>query len=222
HKPIPEEVDPESLEVRHDGRWVLAERPTVMVGGELTLEMLDLTSPGAATWYEAPFQVKANSGMLFIDDFGRQRCDARDLLNRWIVPLESGFDFLTFRSGQKALVPFDNVVVFATNLEPASLVDEAFLRRIRYKVEIGDPSPGDYKQIWASVCGRHGIPYSEALVDYVLRKHYRGAGRPLRSCHPRDLLEQLVDLGRYLGERPPLTEALVDRFFGLYFGGIKV
>lgn len=222
HKPIPEELDPENLEVRHDGRWILAERPTVMVGGELTLEMLDLTSPGTATWYEAPFQVKANSGMLFIDDFGRQRCDARDLLNRWIVPLESGYDFLTFRSGQKALVPFDNVVVFATNLEPASLVDEAFLRRIRYKVEIGDPSPEEYKRIWARVCASHGIPYVEALADYVLEKHYRAQGRPLRSCHPRDLLEQLVDLGRYLGARPPLDEALVDRFCGLYFGGITL
>jgi len=207
----------EALDEQYDQRWVVSRRPVVVVGGELTLENLDLTRSDRATWHQAPFQVKANSGVLFIDDFGRQRCNPQELLNRWIVPLESGYDFLTFRSGQKVRVPFDNLVVFATNLDPRSLVDEAFLRRIRYKIEVGDPSVYGYKHIWSRVCARHDIPYVEGLVDYVLQKHYREAGRPLRACHPRDLLEQYVDTGRYLGGRPPLTPELIDRLCEQYF-----
>lgn len=207
----------ETLDEQYDQRWVVSRRPVVVVGGELTLENLDLTRSERATWYQAPFQVKANSGVLFIDDFGRQRCDPQELLNRWIVPLESGHDYMTFRSGQKIRVPFDNLVVFATNLEPKSLVDEAFLRRIRYKIEIGDPSTYAYKHIWSKVCDQHNIPYVEGLVDYVLEKHYRKAERPLRCCHPRDLLEQYVDTGRYLGGRPPLTPELMDRLCEQYF-----
>jgi len=202
---------------RYDERWVLSRRPRVMVGGELSLEMLDLTVTGQATWYEAPFQVKANSGVLFIDDFGRQRCDPQELLNRWIVPLESGYDFLTFRNGQKVRIPFDTLVVFATNLDPKALVDEAFLRRIRYKIEVRDPSVPQYKKIWEQVCERHGIPYEESLVDYLLRKHYSAAHRPLRACHPRDLLEQVVDIARYRGHQPTLNRELLDHLCQLYF-----
>jgi hypothetical protein len=209
--------EPVHGEVRYDPRWVLSRRPRVMVGGELSLETLDLTTTGQATYYEAPFQMKANSGVLFIDDFGRQRCDPQELLNRWIVPLESGFDFLTFRSGQKVRVPFDNLLVFATNLDPKELVDEAFLRRIRYKIEIGDPSPAQYKQIWERTCERHGLPYDGSLVDHLIQQHYVRPGRPLRSCHPRDLLEQVVDIGRYRGQRPALTRALLDELCDLYF-----
>ena len=208
---------PVALDTRYDERWVLSKRPVVTVGGELTLEHLDLTSTREATWYQAPFQVKANSGVLFIDDFGRQRCNPQELLNRWIVPLESGFDFLTFRSGQKVQVEFDTLVVFATNLDPKALVDEAFLRRIRYKIEITDPTVYQYKNIWSNVCAKNGIPYMEGLVDHVIDKHYRKPGRPLRCCHPRDILEQYVDLGRYLGSRPPLLPDLIDRFCDLYF-----
>jgi hypothetical protein len=207
----------EPLDELYDQRWVLSRRPVVVVGGELTLESLDLTQSERHSWYQAPFQVKANSGVLVIDDFGRQRCEPRELLNRWIVPLESGVDYLTFRSGQKVQVPFDNLVVFATNLAPASLVDEAFLRRIRYKIEVGDPSESAYKHIWSRVCEQHDIPYVEGLVDYVLQRHYREAGRPLRCCHPRDLLAQYVDTGRFLGGRPPLTPELVDRICEQYF-----
>ncbi len=207
----------EELDEQYDERWVFSRRPVVTVGGELTLEDLDLKRNSQATWYQAPFQMKANSGVLFIDDFGRQLCDPQQLLNRWIVPLESGEDFFTFRSGQKMRVPFDNLVVFATNLDPSSLADEAFLRRIRYKIEVEDPSEIAYKHIWARVCEKHDIPYVEGLVDYVLKKHYREAKRALRSCHPRDILSQYVDACRYLGTRPGLTPELVDGLCAQYF-----
>jgi DNA-binding MarR family transcriptional regulator len=203
--------------VEHDPRWVLTGRPVVVVGGELTLERLDLTSTPHTTAYEAPFQVKANGGVLFIDDFGRQRVNPRDLLNRWIVPLENGYDFLTFRSGQKIKVPFDTLLVFSTNLDPRELADEAFLRRIRYKIEVGDPSEASYRIIFRRECDRRGLTCEEAVLDHLLARHYRSRGRPLRACHPRDLLEQLVDEQRYTGELPKLTNEVIDRLCAVYF-----
>ena len=204
-------------EVKHDKRWVLSRRPIVIAGGELSLEMLDLTWSGHTTYYEAPFQAKANSGVLVIDDFGRQRCDPKELLNRWIVPLESGYDFLTCRSGQKAKVPFDNLIVFSTNLDPKDLVDEAFLRRIRYKIEVGDPSPENFKKIFEVMCKKHSIPFDAGMVDYLIEKHYLPNNRSLRCCQPRDLIEQMVDINKYTDEMPHFTEAVIDRLCDLYF-----
>ena len=201
----------------YDKRWVYSRRPVVVVGGELSLDMLDLTFSGHATYYEAPFQIKAESGVLFIDDFGRQRCDPKQLLNRWIVPLESGFDFLTFRSGQKAKFPFDNLIVFSTNLDPGDLVDEAFLRRIRYKIKVDEPTEETYIAILKAVCKSYGVVCGDDVARYLVEEHYRKPGRAFRACHPRDLIEQMVDIQKYSGEMPALSTDVVDRLCGLYF-----
>ncbi len=205
----------------HDQRWVHCKRPTVLVGGELTMDMLDLSSVPQATFTKAPFQLKANSGVLFVDDFGRQRADPRDLLNRWIVPLESRFDYLTFPSGQKVRVPFDCLVVFSTNLDPHSLADEAFLRRIRYKIRLGPPSEDMYREIFQRQCRELGISYDEVSVRYLLETHYKGAGRVLKACEPRDLLQQMVDIQRFSGDMAELSPAAIDRLAELYFGEIE-
>ncbi len=214
HRPIPEE-NPEQ-----DQRWVHCERPNVLVGGELTLDMLDLASIPQATFTKAPFQLKANSGVLFVDDFGRQRCDPRELLNRWIVPLESRFDYLTFPSGQKVKVPFDCLVVFSTNLDPRSLADEAFLRRIRYKIRLGPPTPAMYREVFQRQCRELGVEYDAGAVEYLLQRHYFAAQRPLRACEPRDLLQQMCDIQRFSGDMPELTPVAIDRLADLYFGEI--
>ncbi|MBN1515043.1 ATP-binding protein [Candidatus Sumerlaeota bacterium] len=211
HKVIPQD------EFTHDARWVYSKRPVVVVGGELTLNMLDLTWSGAATYYEAPFQVKANSGVLFIDDFGRQHCEPQELLNRWIVPLESGFDFMAFKTGGKAKVPFDSLIVFSTNLDPKELVDEAFLRRIRYKIEVGDPSEEHFKKIFEIMCRVRDIAYDEKIVDYLIEKHYKANNRCFRACQPRDLLDQMVDIQKYTKSMPELTEDVIDQLCELYF-----
>ncbi len=211
HEPIQDDS------VKHDRRWVHCKRPTVVVGGELSLDMLDLSSVSQATFYKAPFQVKANSGVLFIDDFGRQRCDPRELLNRWIVPLESRMDYLTFASGQMVEVPFDSLVVFSTNLNPRDLVDEAFLRRIRYKIAIGNPTEAMYKEIFKRQCAERAIGYDEQVVDYLIHRHYRGKKRPLKACEPRDLLEQMIDVHSFSGDMPELTCVAVDRLAEMYF-----
>jgi hypothetical protein len=207
--------------LEHDHRWVRCKRPTVLVGGELTLDMLDLASVSQTTFTKAPFQVKANSGVLFVDDFGRQRCDPRELLNRWIVPLESRFDTLTFPSGQKVKVPFDCLVVFSTNLDPRKLADEAFLRRIRYKIRIGSPTAAMYREIFRRQCRELGIRYNGSAVDYLLQMHYLAARRPLRACEPRDLLQQMCDVHRFSGDMPALTPMAIDRLAELYFGEIE-
>jgi len=208
-------------DLEYDQRWVRCKRPMVLVGGELTLDMLDLSSVPQATFTKAPFQVKANSGVLFVDDFGRQRCDPRDLLNRWIVPLESGFDYLTFPSGQKVRVPFDCLVVFSTNLDPYTLADEAFLRRIRYKIRLGPPSASMYREIFQRQCRELGIEYDASVVEYLLQRHYYGVGRPLKACEPRDLLQQMADVHRFSGDMPTLTPDAIDRLADLYFGEIE-
>ncbi len=209
-------------ELEHDRRWVHCERPKVLVGGELTMDMLDLTSVTQATFSKAPFQVKANSGVLFVDDFGRQRADAHDLLNRWIVPLESRFDYLTFPSGQKVRVPFDCLVVFSTNLDPRQLADDAFLRRIRYKIRLGPPTPSMYREIFQRQCRELGIGYDAGVVEYLLQKHYFAPARPLKACEPRDLLQQMADVHRFSGDMPGLSPVVIDRLAELYFGGLEL
>ncbi len=200
-----------------DRRWVCIRRPVVMVGGELTLDMLDLTFNPIAKFYEAPLQLKANGGVFLVDDFGRQRISPQDLLNRWIVPLESRVDYLTLHTGKKFQIPFDVLIVFATNLNPKSLADEAFLRRIPYKIPIGDPSLDEFARIFELNCLRRQLKFHQVMVAYLHRRHYGPANRPLRACHPRDLLDQVTALCRYRGIQPTITRELLDRACASYF-----
>lgn len=202
---------------RRDTRWVRIRRPFIMTGGELTLEGLDLVFDDVNKFYEAPFQVKANGGILLIDDFGRQLVRPRDLLNRWIVPLENRIDYLTLHTGRKMEVPFDVLVVFSTNLPPKDLVDEAFLRRLRHKIEIGDPNFEEYREIFRRVAASKGIKYSNQGLAYLLQEHYIKRGRKLRSNHPRDLCDQILDISSYLSTEAALTRALIDRASESYF-----
>ncbi|MBL8161376.1 MAG: ATP-binding protein [Anaerolineae bacterium] len=200
-----------------DPRWIRIKRPMIMVGGELTLAGLDLVYDDINKYYEAPFQVKANGGMFLIDDFGRQQVRPRDLLNRWIVPLEKGVDFLTLATGRKIEMPFYVLIVFSTNLDPRELVDDAFLRRIRHKIQVGDPSYEDYREIFKRVCDAKKIKYDEQALAYLLKEWYINHDRPLRSVHPRDILNQLVDIASYLNQPPMLTKELLDRAAASYF-----
>ncbi len=214
HHPVPLELSRDSAGRRQtfemDRRWVLCRRPAVIVGGELTLETLDLIYSETARFYEAPFQVKANGGMLLIDDFGRQKVHPTDLLNRWIVPLEKRVDFLTLHTGKKFEIPFDQLIVFSTNLDPKELVDEAFLRRIKYKIEVGDPDEPQYRQIFRRVCEASGIPYVDQAVSWLLEQVYQPRGMALRSCHPRDLVQLVKDAARYRGTAPALSKELLE------------
>ena len=203
--------------VRRDPRWVKIRRPFVVVGGELTLEGLDLVFDDVHKYYEAPFQVKANGGILLIDDFGRQQVRPRDLLNRWIVPLENRVDYLTLHTGGKVEVPFDVLVVFSTNLPPRDLVDEAFLRRLRHKIEIGDPSFEEYREIFKRVSQAKGIPYNDQGLAYLLQEWYIKRNRKLRASHPRDLCDQLLDIARYQSTEPAMTRELLDQAAQSYF-----
>jgi hypothetical protein len=204
-------------EAPRDRRWVRIRRPIVEVGGELTLSMLDLNFNPIAKYHEAPLQMKANGGVMLIDDFGRQRMRPEDLLNRWIVPLESRVDYLTLHSGKKFQVPFDVLSVFATNLDPKSLADEAFLRRIPYKIAVGDPSLEQFTRIFEMNCERRQLRFHQVMVAYLHRRHYRPASRPLRACHPRDLIDQIMALCRYRGVKPVITRELIDAACTSYF-----
>jgi hypothetical protein len=213
--------DDESSVIRADDaidrRWVRVGRPVITVGGELTLEMLDLRYGELSKFYEAPVHLKANGGVLVVDDFGRQRVPARDLLNRWIVPLESRVDYLNLHTGRKFQVPFDVLVVFATNLEPRSLADEAFLRRIPYKILAKDPTLDQFGRIWEMNCRRHGIAFDPTIVQYMQDKYYVGRKLAMRACHPRDLTDQVVSLCRYHRRSPEITRDLLDAVCQSYF-----
>jgi len=200
-----------------DRRWVRIRRPVVMVGGELTLDQLDLTFNPLARFYEAPLQLRANGGVFLVDDFGRQRIRPDELLNRWIVPLESRVDFLTLHTGKKFEVPFDVLTVFATNLDPASLADEAFLRRIPYKIPVEDPSLEDFNRIFELNCRNRGLGFHKVMISYLQRRHYKPLGRALRACHPRDLLDQVQALCRYRGIEPTINRELLDAACASYF-----
>lgn len=203
--------------VRRDPRWVKIRRPFVVVGGELSLAGLDLVYDDVHKYYEAPFQVKANGGIFLIDDFGRQQVRPRDLLNRWIVPLENRIDFLTLHTGRKIEVPFDVLVVFSTNLPPKDLVDEAFLRRLRHKIEIGDPSYEDYREIFKRVAADKKVTYNDQALAHLLQDWYIKKDRKLRASHPRDLCDQIVDISKYEGIETAMTNDLIDRAAESYF-----
>jgi len=201
----------------HDRRWEKIQRPVVVVGGELTLEMLDLTFNPIARFYEAPIQMKANGGVFVVDDFGRQRIPPRDLLNRWIVPLESRVDFLTLHTGRKFEIPFNVLIVFATNLKPQTLADEAFLRRIPYKILAKNPTIEEYCRIFELNCRKRQLAFDPVMVEYLNRKYYQPRKLQMRACHPRDLVEQVVNICRYQNREPVISRELLDAACGSYF-----
>ena len=192
---------PQMNEPRVDRRWVRVRRPTLVVGGELTMEQLEITRSPVTGVSEAPLQLKSNCGTLVIDDFGRQRIGIAELLNRWIVPLDRHFDFLNLPSGKTIQVPFDQLLIFSTNLEPRALVDEAFLRRIPYKIEVFDPSEDDFRKLFRLYAPRFELQCSDAAIEYLIEKHYRACNRRFRFCHPRDLLLQIRNYCRF-NQRP--------------------
>ncbi len=202
---------------RFDARWIKVRRPVVFAGGELTLEMLDLNFNDREGFYEAPLQMKANGGVFIVDDFGRQLVQPHDLLNRWIVPLEKGVDFLSLHTGRKFPIPFTAIVIFATNLKPKELVDEAFLRRIRYKVEMKDPSPDEYLEIFSRECRARSVEPRREAVSYIYRTYYHAKGIPVRACHPRDIVEKIVEVARWNKETPELTPEAIDLVCASYF-----
>lgn len=200
-----------------DQRWVLIKRPTIIVGGELTMESLEMRKDRSTGVLEAPVQLKSNGGTLVIDDFGRQRVSTDELLNRWIIPLEKRYDFLNTPTGKKVKVPFEQLTVFATNLEPRDLVDEAFLRRIPYKIEALDPSEDDLLNLFHKLAPKFGIPLNPEILEYLLSKHYRTANRSLRFCHARDLLNQISNYQRFHNLEGVPTEDAIDDAVKNYF-----
>lgn len=202
---------------RTDPRWVRIHRPELIVGGELTMGNLDLIYDPISKTYEAPLQMKANNGLFVIDDFGRQAMRPQDLLNRWIVPLELRIDYLTLATGKKLEIPFDELIVFSTNLDPRELVDDAFLRRIRHKLLIDFPDEKIYFQILQRECAARNVELPPEAFVYLMQKHYIAADRHLRACHPRDLLDQIDDIAGYLSTRPVLSKQLIDAAAESYF-----
>jgi energy-coupling factor transporter ATP-binding protein EcfA2 len=200
-----------------DLRWAYIQRPIVMAGGELTLKMLDLEYNPISRFYQAPLQLKANNGLFIIDDFGRQQVDPQQLLNRWIVPLERRTDFLALQSGMKFEIPFDQLSIFSTNIEPRKLVDEAFLRRIRYKVLIDHPSEGEFEKIFRRVASSNSIEFNQDAFDFLLENFYRGLGVKFNACHPRDLIDQIIDAAHYHGHPPIMDRRSLTTAWENYF-----
>ncbi len=217
HQPVPQPPPGATGELNVDKRWGLFRRPAVMVGGELTMDALDLRFDEVAKFYEAPLQLKANGGMFLIDDFGRQRVSPTELLNRWIVPLESGIDFLRLRTGQTLEMPFRQLLVFSTNLDPEQLVDDAFLRRIQMKVNVEGPDERKFFQIFNIMCQSLGVPFDRDAFVHLVNEWYRKTGRKMQSVHPRDLLKIVVALCEYEGRTPHLSPQLIDEACQNYF-----
>jgi predicted ATPase with chaperone activity len=213
------EVPPENRngvydQLKIDRRWVRIRRPTILVGGELTMDRLEVRAGTAPGINEAPLQLKSNCGTLVIDDFGRQRMKAEELLNRWIVPLDRRYDFLNLPNGKAIQVPFDQLLIFSTNMEPYELADEAFLRRIPYKIRALDPTEAEFRELFRREAKKQGIEYNDAAIDDLIRTHYVAAGRPLRCCHARDLLQQIKHYCEFKGlplEMSPERFALAVR-----------
>ena len=213
HQPVPTNGEGP----RHDPRWVLCRRPVVIVGGEMTEDSLELRFNPLLKFYEAPHQLRANNGVFIIDDFGRQKMSPRQLLNRWMYPLETRQDFCCLHTGQQFGVPFDQLIIFSTNLNPLSLADEAFLRRIRHKIFIGYVTPNQYLSIFRRVCQAWDMEFDEEIVREIMNRYYVATARPLSACHPRDLVENLVDRARFLGEKPRLSAQELDSVCQTYF-----
>ena len=223
HKPVEEpRVDEQDVlwlrsAIPYDRRFMRIHRPVIFVGGELSLEQLDLQYDPYAKTYQAPFQLKACGGVLIIDDFGRQLVPPRDLLNRWIVPLEKRVDYLTLHTGIKFPVPFDCLLIFATNLNPGDLVDEAFLRRIQYKINVDGPERDAYEAIFRAVCAARGIEYDGSAIDYIYDEYYRKREIPPRACHPRDIIDHLIHVALYEDIPPVLNRDMLEQSCRSYF-----
>jgi predicted ATPase with chaperone activity len=206
----------------HDKRWALIRRPTVVVGGELTMDSLEIRHNPRTRVSEAPLQLKSNCGSLLIDDFGRQRMSHVELLNRWIVPLEKRHDYLTLASGKKIQVPFDQLIIFSTNLDPTrELRDEAFLRRIPYKIYVPDPDEEEFLRLFELAAPGVGCACDHAAVGHLLAKHYRAVGRPLRRCHPRDILLQVYNYCVYNDLPVEMRPEYLDRVVNNYFTAVS-
>jgi hypothetical protein len=208
--------EPESL-FKTDTRWIRCHRPAVLVGGEMSLEMLDLSFNPILKYYEAPLQLKANNGLFIVDDFGRQRIAPQELLNRWIIPMENRRDFLCLHTGQKFVIPFDQLLIFSTNLEPETLVDAAFLRRLRHKIKLNHITRDQFRTIFRLVCQNYQVEFNDEMVTYLIEEHYDPIDRPMDACHPRDLVEQVIDIARFLDIPAELTRENIDQACKTYF-----
>jgi predicted ATPase with chaperone activity len=219
HQRLEEPGPGHGIEAEHqyDRRWVRCRRPVVTVGGELTMDGLDLTYSRVSGFYRAPMQMLANGGVLVIDDFGRQRCSPQELLNRWIHPLESRVDYLTLQSGQKIDIPFLVLPVFATNIKPAELVDEAFLRRIQYKIFAENPTAQEFEQIFKNVCREKDLVFDPAILRHIVDDILEPRKIPLRGCQPRDLINMALALAQYRDEPRHLTVPLLEAACASYF-----
>jgi hypothetical protein len=223
YDPCNHELAPEDEQIglldksKVDKRWVRIVRPTIVVGGELTMDNLEVSLSIGTGISEAPLQLKSNCGTLVIDDFGRQRMSTDELLNRWIVPLEKRYDYLNLPGGKKIQVPFDQLIIFSTNLEPKDLVDDAFLRRIPYKIEVVDPAIEEFESLFRMVAPKMGVEFREEVFAYLIDRHYQRTGRPLRCCHPRDLLLQVKNFCNFNGIAPEMTNDTMDFAVENYF-----
>jgi hypothetical protein len=223
HRAIAQKTDPADLMrgTDHDPRWVCCERPVVIVGGELTIDMLEIQYDASTRQYRPPLQLKANNGMFVIDDMGRQKVPPDAIFNRWIVPMEEKKDYLSLGAGRHFTVPFDVVLIFSTNMHPLDLADEAFLRRIGYKIEFGWLTRDQYRLIWQDVCRQYGVVFDPEVLEFVLMDLHEKESVGLLPCHPRDLLGMAVDLATYLGEPKRLTKAQLHWAWKNYFVSMK-
>lgn len=212
HRAINNEED----DIPLDRRWIKIKRPVVIAGGELTLKTLDLNFNHDSKYYEAPLQMKANNGLFIVDDFGRQIVDPQTLLNRWIIPLDRQTDFLTLHTGMKFEIPFDQLVIFATNLPPKKIADDAFLRRLRYKIKVDYPTKNEYRNIFKNICDSNSIKFGEKAFNYLIHK-YESSKRNLSCCDPRDLIDQIIDFASFNKKPPALTKAFIDKAWENYF-----
>jgi hypothetical protein len=221
HRPVGVSQAPGGLDrlQRHDARWIVVERPVVVSGGELTLELLDLEFDPVTRFYNAPPQLKANNGMLVVDDLGRQKVSARELLNRWIVPLDRRVDYLALHTGTKFKVPFDVRVVFSSNLAPSQLADPAFVRRLGYKVFVGPMAEQEYRQVIRLACGRAGIEFTDEAADFLIGELHVRSGTPLLPAFPYDVVGKLRDRARFHGGEPCLDREQLTWAWHMYFAG---
>lgn len=219
HQPVQEgEVSSVlAFEPQYDQRWIKCRRPFIVSGGELTLEMLDLSYNPVSKVYEAPYQLKANNGIYLIDDFGRQQCTPAEVLNRWIVPMERRVDYLKFHSGSKMTVPFEAFLIFSTNLKPEQLGDEAFLRRIQYKMLLRSPDHEEFTAIFRGFCALHNLDSNDELIGRFVSRHYKASSKPFRRCHPRDVISHAIDLIHFEKLPLQLTDDVLDRAFDSCF-----
>lgn len=221
HRPVRSVASSLLREAEFDRRWIRIERPTVVVGGELTMDNLELKHDPVSNVSEASLQLKSNCGCLLIDDFGRQRINPTELLNRWIVPLENRIDYLTLSNGKKIAVPFEQLIIFSTNLEPSDLADDAFLRRIPFKVEIGAPSIEEFHLLFQIFAKKNGLDCPVEMVNYLIQTHYDASSRPLRRCHARDLLDQIINYCEYNELPLCVNEPYLDHAVQNYFTAMQ-